>query len=376
MDVGYFISELLGQQGEVSVPGLGYFAHTRVNGYYNDKEAKFYPPSYSVQFDPQFIDDDALAQHIADNKNISLASSKYFTEKYVAGIWQQVAMGDVSVANLGWFYMDDTRLAFRSNTAQDADPEFFGYPALQVYKLGQKPANALDDLFTPADVNISAPEAVTETQAEALQFETDLEHEQYLVELTAQRRRKTLFVFIGLAIALAGLVYFLYTKYDRSAFDLETPKAKAQPKKQPGVKSKRVLMNGDSTKAGSADDTIHIVKFDQGKKVYVPEPDTLAKKIANAPVELPAEEEATSVAPRYEILGGAVATTADANVVIAKYRRMGFSAHVLDNVPGRKRKITLGTFTTRADAIAAQQKIIATGKIKPAEIYIQPYNVK
>ena len=79
MDVGYFISELLGQHGNVSVPGLGYFTHTRVNGYYNEAEETFYPPGYSVHFEPQLVEDDSLSQYIADNKHISLASSKYFT---------------------------------------------------------------------------------------------------------------------------------------------------------------------------------------------------------------------------------------------------------------------------------------------------------
>ncbi len=90
MDVSFYIGELLKQHGEISVPGLGYLVLARVSGYYNEAEGKFYPPHHLVQFDLQQIeDDDTLTQHIADVKNISLASSKYFTEKYINTIKEE-----------------------------------------------------------------------------------------------------------------------------------------------------------------------------------------------------------------------------------------------------------------------------------------------
>ena len=82
MDIAYFISDLLGEQGELSVPNLGYFVQMRMNAYYNEQENIYYPPHYSVQFDPQVIDDDdSLASYITEKKKISLASAKYFIEK-------------------------------------------------------------------------------------------------------------------------------------------------------------------------------------------------------------------------------------------------------------------------------------------------------
>src|SRR6478735_266105 len=113
MDVGNFISDLLAQHGDVSVPGLGYFALTRINGHYNEQEGKIYPPAYSVQFDPQVIEDETLTQYIADKKNISLASSKYFTDKFINNIKLQAQSEEVALANLGWFYTQGDQLFFR-----------------------------------------------------------------------------------------------------------------------------------------------------------------------------------------------------------------------------------------------------------------------
>ena len=81
MDLGVYIGELLGLQGEVSVPGIGHFTQVRINGYYNEQEKKFYPPAHEVSFEPQSKDDDELAKYISNKKNISLASSRYFIDK-------------------------------------------------------------------------------------------------------------------------------------------------------------------------------------------------------------------------------------------------------------------------------------------------------
>ncbi|RYD87379.1 MAG: hypothetical protein EOP54_28875, partial [Sphingobacteriales bacterium] len=160
MDVGYYISELLGQHGYVNVPGLGYFAHTRVNGFYHDSERKFYPPGYSVQYDPQYLDDDeVLAQYMAEKKKISVASAKYFTEKFVAGLKQQAALGEAALADLGWFSFYNTHLTFKSNTVTSTDPEFFGLPAISLPRKGQEAAPAY---YAPEPEITLPPSAMTE----------------------------------------------------------------------------------------------------------------------------------------------------------------------------------------------------------------------
>jgi cell division protein FtsN len=363
MDVGYFISELLGQHGDVSVPGLGRFAHTRVNGYYNDSEEKFYPPSYTVQFDPQFVDDDTLPQYIADSKNISLASSKYFTEKYVANLKQQATTSEVPIANLGWFYTKDFKLIFRSNNELNTDPEFFGYPAVEMHKLGKQEAVTQPDNYFTTTTNYQ-PEKVTE------QFKTNDEQEAYLIELTTKRRRKNIILFVGLAALLAGLFYYLYNKYDRSVFILDKSTAKA--KTDSIAEPKNVTVVQDSTGA-NLNDTVKIVKLDSAKKELAPQKDTVAAKKVNT---VPPVVKDTVAGPHYEILGGSFGNVTEANTAIRNYKKLGFEAHILENVPGRKRKVTLGSYATRAEAVAAQQKILATGKIKASGIYIQPYNIK
>ncbi len=137
MNLADYLSELLGQYEEVSVPGLGYFVRERVNGYYNDKEARFYPPYHRVKFLPQLKDDDTFAQYVADKKNIALASSKYFAEKFVSKLKEQALAGKYLFADLGLFYTDHDQLVFKPNDKIADDPSFYGYPPINIYKVTQ-----------------------------------------------------------------------------------------------------------------------------------------------------------------------------------------------------------------------------------------------
>ena len=114
----------------------------------------------------------------------------------------------------------------------------------------------------------------------------------------------------------------------------------------------------DSASTDSADDDKIIIAKKGGR----------VDSVSTAP-----KDTAVITGPRFEILGGSFATVQQANIAIANYKRLGFTAHILDNVPGRKRKVTLGTYKTKSEAIAAQNKILATGKIRSANMYIQPY---
>jgi hypothetical protein len=136
MDVGFYLGELLMQQGEVSVPGLGYFVQVRMSGHYDENERKFYPPYHQAQFDIQSIDDDALAEYIAVKKNISIASAKYFTEKYITDLKQQSLVSEVPIGNLGHFYTEQTQLVFRPADKIIDDTIFYGLEPVSINKIG------------------------------------------------------------------------------------------------------------------------------------------------------------------------------------------------------------------------------------------------
>ncbi|GGH16056.1 HU domain-containing protein [Mucilaginibacter phyllosphaerae] len=372
MDVGNFISELLAQQGEVNVPGLGYFAHTRNNGHYNEQQAILYPPAYHVQFDPEFTDDQILAQHIADRKNISLASSKYFTEKYINNIKLQAQDAEIPMADLGWFYTEDDQLYFRANTSTNTDPDFFGYQPITLPKLGAARAEETPAAYEPAQeyaapVAIPQPQKQQEQPPEGYRYETDEEHEEHLIRLVRKRKITSTLVFVTLTLLLTALVIYLVNRYDPTIFNRDTNKVKVT-KTEPVINAKVTPIEIEDT---TAKDTVKTAVNTDSLTVAAkaaPVTDTAAK--IKAPVNN------TITGPRYEILAGAFYTAAKAKLEIQKYEKMGFEAYIADGVPGKKVNVSLGTFKTKAEANAAFDKIIKTGKIKPKDVYVLPVNIR
>jgi hypothetical protein len=193
MDVAYYLSELLGQLGEVNVPGLGYFVQTRIPGYYNTADSTFYPPKNKVQFEPQPIDDDddTLAQYIAEKKNISVASSRYFTEKYISNLKQEAVLKDVPLADLGHLRIQGSNIIFKAADVMTNDPAVFGYSPLRMDKLegpsfkhqiGSYTQVTKEDTPEPASEPLKLPEA---DHSYELPPATDLTYEQVIQEAEA-----------------------------------------------------------------------------------------------------------------------------------------------------------------------------------------------
>jgi hypothetical protein len=365
MDVGYFISELLAQHGDVSVPGLGYFARTRINGHYNEKEGKLYPPSYSVQFDPQAIEDETLAQYIVDQKNISLASSKYFTEKFINNIKLQAQSAETELGNLGWFYTEGSQLFFRPNTGLSTDPDFFGYQPINLHKLGSAPV-VTATAATPVEEEHAPPVAVPQQQEETdgYRFETDEEHEAYLVDLARKRSRRSTILFVVLALLFTSLVVYLVNRYNPSVFNLEAKKPKVtkteaviNAKVEQPADNESTVTTKDTAKTSIKNDTITLKGNTQLK-------DTLSK-IKATPVD--------SVGfPRWEVMGGTFEKAVEANTAITNFKTLGVTAHIAPDVPGPRFHVSLGTYKTRKEATNAINALLKdkriSKKIYPREI--------
>ena len=393
MDVSFYISELLELHGEVSVPGLGHLTQTRVSGYYNAADFKFYPPHNEVKFDHTRLNEDhVLTQYIADKKHISLESSQYFTEKYVTNLKEDASYHDVAIASIGWFYNDGGKLAFKANTT-NTDPVFYGYPAVR--------ANKLLSQGTPPPAAIPAP-AIAETEPQqvdepAITFvpeKTDTVEEQEETEEvydeepgTNTALRTVLYILLAIIILL-GITYAAY-RYNPAAFErvLSYMKPKnAKSKSEPAATLKI------DTNASAADTTVHIdsaVIADTVIKKNTPA-GTVTDKISQTevskttvvttpvgkPVTMtgPKPNGATTIAPpkvtnapkvRYfEIIIYSAKTTAEANRVMRNYNAIGVPAHIAVGATGKGIKISGGTFKSLDEAEVNMTQLIETGKIK------------
>jgi DNA-binding transcriptional regulator of glucitol operon len=349
MDIANYLSELLGRHGKISVPDLGHFTQVRVNGYYNDAESQFYPPGYQIQFYPEPVEnDDTLVQYIAEKKNISLASSKYFTEKYITGLKQEVTTKEVAFANLGWFYTSEGQITFKPNEQRGDGADFYGYAPVAIKKLYQEPEKPLPP---PLPVSLSA------------QASTANQSEEYIADEQEETKRSASVWVIALIIivVIAAAVFGLY-QYNPALFNFDQQAAKPvteQPKTPP------------ATKTDSTDTDVN--------KTAPPHIDTVSKAISKADTTLnkPVANAADTVAkPQYVIFAGSFKKVATSDLAIKNYKSIGVDARILTGPgSGRLIKVIIGSFATYKEGEALRLKLVKSGKLRK-DSYTQIINQK
>lgn len=431
MDIAYYLSELLEQLGEVNVPGLGSFTRVKVDGYYNSDEGRFYPPTSKLEFTQQYVDDDVLTQYIGVKKRISLASSKYFTEKYISGLKQEVVSREIPFAELGSLFFANGRIQFRASQSVP-DPEFYGYPTISLNKKGAEPVYAYEEPvaepvatpepepveeelpahvyepFTEDDhlheqVNTNEPEVKNEpVEEELLTYEHTTpyepeqsepaveEHDAYFApqpEVTApqaeeeddfifhsaayvepateeegyeeveeeeEQRRSYLWLWITLIVlALAGGGFYGWYYYQQQQHTQPVKKIKATPAAAP-----KDTTDSASTTPPTVKDTAAAAN---GGKV------TPAQ---NAP---PSTIDSTK--KRYEIIAAETKTQKEADRIVKNYRSIGIQAHVVTDAPGKRKKVSLGTYDSPTGVNAAMNDLLKTGKVNKG-IWPLPINPK
>ena len=402
MDVSLYISELLELHGEVNVPGLGHLAQTRVSGYYNAADFKFYPPRTEVTFDPsRLIEDHVLTQYIADKKTISLESSQYFTEKYIINLKEDALYNDVPIANIGWFYNNGGKLAFKANKITN-DPVFYGYPAVRANKLLSQTATTVTHAPEPAPIPEPIPEPVSEPEptapayqmvperiADSVEELEEPEEELYYEEPRTNRALRTGLIILVAILVLLGIAYAVY-RYKPSAFEqienyFQPKKSEAKLEGANTIKADTNTMAPDTTvridsaviadtvikkntPAGQVTDKINKTEVTKTTVVTAPvgKPVTTGPK-PNAVTALTAgPKPAAATAPKvkkYGIIVYTAKTMDEANRVVNNYNAKGVNVQI---VPGKKApriSITAGSYNTIDEAQVAFTKLIESGKI-------------
>jgi hypothetical protein len=344
MNLADYLSELLGQYEEVSVPGLGYFLRERVNGYYNDNEARFYPPHHKVKFSGQPKDDDTFTQYVADKKNISLASSKYFAEKFVSKLREQASTGKYLFADIGLFYTDQEQLTFKPNDKIADDPAFYGYPPVNIYKQAQSSNDQYPKLSSeeqsPAPVFISKP-----VQAQPQ------EHDTYFEDETEKKKKINVWLVILIVITGMVLAVFGLSKFYPETFD------------KLGATYHRMI--------GKADTVVPFYRRDvQRDSIKKAEP-AIAKKDTGIKTIPPAATPPIAAADtvkysRFEIISNASRHFKTVATYVARLKAKNVDAKILSktDAPGPLLKVSVGTFQSQSDAEAAKLVLVKAGKIK------------
>jgi cell division septation protein DedD len=342
MDIANYLSELLGRHTEVSVPGLGCFSQQRINGYYDDAQGTFFPPGFKLNFESQPKDDEILARYIAEKKKISLASSKYFTEKYINSLKQELVLHEVTFAELGWFYLQDGKIAFRTQEKQANDPLFFGLAPVKINKVNYvappppppplPAAVTLQQTFTPPPI----PTTINTTPEQ---------QPEYVYDEPEEKRGTSVWIIIAIVVVVLAAAAFAVYKFKPELLHLDKKETAApveKPKAEPVLKPDTIKK--DSVSASP----------DTAKAISQP------TKTLNEPVVVTD----STAKPEYAIFLGSFKTKVKSEEAIKDYKHKGITARAWTGPgTGIKIKIIIGGFASSDEAETQRKKLISQGKI-------------
>ncbi len=325
MDIGPYILQLLALNKKVGVSGLGtFYLQTRAS-YFDTTKKLWHPPTRQAAFDEEVFDEDQLPELISTEKNISEQSAVYFVEKFVTNIRVLLAASQsATLEGIGKLSYRDDQLIFNPDDSAGADHSFYGLAPVPAIKKTEV-------------IPVQQPETVIQEE---------------VYEEEEERRGGTgKFIWIGLILLLAGaaLAYTFYPQvFDRFI----------QPKTDPPAQ-KAAPATAPNTRADSLAKADSIVKEleKQGFEVEKPK-DTLTLST-----------EVTKIDPEftYEIIGASLANTKEAESYIKKKKKQGIAASIAQNMPGKRIKITLGSFNSQA---AAEKELVRIRKDIEKEAWV------
>jgi nucleoid DNA-binding protein len=385
MDLSNYVSQLLQQHGQLNVPGLGFFVHLRKSSYYDNETGTLYPPYYETTFEPPHSNDEdnTLLNFVAETRNISITSARYFIDKYADSIKAKAAAGEFDFEGLGSFSTNErSALVFKSHQAETAyNSPLYGLPPVKIQKLVNEIPLVESEVETPAEVVpepipvevtsevipdpvVPVPSKVTVNQAYASPVTVKKEPvpaPPVVVEEEVEEQPKSKAVYwIILAVVIvalaAGLLAYQYKIINFNGAPAVKPQQKAQPAP--------VKADTDTTKKDTSALAPTTAKADSTVKAA--QPVTHAAPILG---EIPKDT--------WLILGGSFNNYLNATRAVTNYRALGHpEARLLDSVQRKEffvYKIVFGYQPTKKQADSVRSEILKPRTIKAKFIFVEPY---
>ena len=353
MDIGFYIADLLRNQDEVSLPGLGTFTKERVPGSFDRMSNSFRPPSYQVSFTNKLSDFNSLSEYISFKKNLSPSSAEYFVKKFTSGIFDVLqTSGIAEVKPLGIIRQKNENLTFEASANFEIAGKFYGLKP--VVDLKNTIAPAIKDPVIPAAKQGGSIEDFITSQGDE-----EIDDEEVYVEET--RSNRTLLIILGaflFAVITAALLY-LFNPVTRNLVDsmLARVVSSIPAKPDPGnVAKPSPIVTTDSLntfpKAVVQDSTV-VDSAERPAVEKTPEPVV----------------ETTTI----EIIGAAFGKRSEAETYIQNMKKKGLQARILEDMPGPLFKVSLASFP---DQQSAQKELNRIKKEVEKEAWTTKYKSK
>jgi len=325
MEIGLYIRDLLREQDEVSVSGLGTFSKVRLAGTFDISSNQFYPPSYQISLTDSETSDSALIRYISIKKKLSNSSAEELIKKFSADILELLKSSDsVEIKPIGFLHKEHGKLTLKPSDDFGITDNFFGL----------KPINELK--------NENSIPIQEEKELAAHEETEEKELEEEYEETKKARSWITIFIsFLAFLIALSALFYF---NTDFNSF-IKNKSAGIFPSANSVQQESTDLI--DSTKL-SSDSIKNIIDSASILADSIRQKSDTTITLTNVPAAVAVTSESKSI--NYEIIAAAFARKSEADVYIKELSAKSIQAKIVENMPGKMLKISLGTFLDEESA--------------------------
>ena len=130
MDILQYLITLLKTRKQIGIEGLGTLYKKKTPGRYDAETHSFLPPSYTLAFTTDLLENNHLSAYIQAQRNLSEDSAKYFISQFVEELQKDLKQGNYTLANLGSFSTVDGQLTFTPSEHINTGFDFFALPAV------------------------------------------------------------------------------------------------------------------------------------------------------------------------------------------------------------------------------------------------------
>ncbi len=326
MDIGQYISDLLNEHNEVSLPGFGTFFKRSRSAYYNEAEGIFYPPADIIDFKSEEEGSPLLVNFIVDSKHISEASALYFIERFCENL-KSTLNRDLSatISPLGSLHKTNDGYSLEPMSTQGA--AFFGLKPIKDSHTAVIDHRKNNDIQAP---------------------EQQLEY----AEEKSGSSSKGIWIILSIIVllfALGGLAFFYYPELFKN-LNLQTNN-KPRPKTvSPVIKPSTIkdsVSFADSLVKELEKQGMHGAQVEKAQ-------DTLRSNITTS---LDSTKKASQPDKVYEVIVASFGLKREAEASVRNLRHRGIDAKIVVDSKKPKYKVSLGTFTTMVAANKEKKRI-------------------
>jgi hypothetical protein len=336
MEISFNIKDLLQNNNQVILPGLGVFYKNRIEGFFDEAKNAFFPPKETIEFTPSETSgitesEDPLLTFICNSKNVSRVSATYLLEKYVEDLKKRFQeTGELTFEDVGKLKLQDSKIVLEAEESEKTGTSFFGLP---VFTLPER---------TVENTTLSLPDTNFTLAEQALSAAVSDE------ELAPEPKSKSwLYILLLLIIVALGLCTLYLLRPDIYNNILHPNQH------QPEIKNVIPVVTPEERETLIAD------------SIYK---DDVVKNLESGGFDVEKVKDSTDVTVnkkvvpnnnniRYEIIIAAWQTRSKAEAHLKKLKENGINAHIVEDADGLLVKISAATLYNQQDAEREEKRI-------------------